>query len=231
MPGNMREKDLKVPGYVLRRTNYGEADRILNIITPVGKVSAIAKGVRKEKSKLAGGVEMLTRSDYVIHFGKSEMGVVTSAKMVKHYSGLLRNYDTMELVGMILKGVNKAAEGSDTAEFFKIVDQCLKALENGMRRELVEAWLVLNLERAMGEQMNLYRDVDGTKLSAEEHYMWDNIEGAFRAHEKGEFGANEIKLMRIMISVELEAVGRVKVGDEVVRKVCELCKMNKAGVL
>ena len=231
MPGNTREKDLKAPGYVLRRTNYGEADRILNIITPVGKVSAIAKGVRKEKSKLAGGVEMLTRSDFVIHFGKSEMGVVTSAKMVKHYGGLLKNYDLMEFVGKILKEVNRAAEGSDAAEFFEIVDQCLKVLESGMKRELVEAWFVLHLERAMGEQMNLYRDVDGVKLSAEEHYMWDGMERAFRVHEKGEFGANEIKMMRLLITMELEAVGRVKVGDEVVQKVCGLCRMNKAGML
>ena len=230
MPGNLREKDLKVPGYVLRRTNYGEADRILNI-TPVGKVSAIAKGVRKEKSKLAGGVEMLTRSDYVIHFGKSEMGVVTSAKMVKYYGGLLNNYDSMEFIGKILKEVNRAAEESDTAEFYSIVEQCLKAIENGMKRELVEAWFVLNLERAMGEQMNLYRDVNGVKLSAEEHYVWDSMERAFRAHAAGEFGVNEIKLMRLIIAIELEAVGKVKVGDEVVRKVCELCKMNKVGMI
>ena len=50
--------DIKTLAYVLRRTNYGEADRILNIITPNGKISAIAKGARKEKSKLAGGIEM-----------------------------------------------------------------------------------------------------------------------------------------------------------------------------
>ena len=40
-------KDIKTKGYVIRRTNYGEADRILNIITPLGKLSAMAKGVRK----------------------------------------------------------------------------------------------------------------------------------------------------------------------------------------
>lgn len=48
-------RDVKTLAYVMRRTNYGEADRILNLITPEGKMSAIAKGVRKEKSKLAGG--------------------------------------------------------------------------------------------------------------------------------------------------------------------------------
>ena len=53
MLNNMQNKDIKTMGYVLKRTNYAEADRILNLITPQGKISAIAKGVRKEKSKLA----------------------------------------------------------------------------------------------------------------------------------------------------------------------------------
>ena len=231
MSTNLRNKDLKTSGLVLRRTNYGEADRILNIITPVGKVSAIARGVRKEKSKLAGGVEMLTLSDYVIHFGKSEMGVVTSAKMVRHYGGLLKDYNTMELVGVILKQINRAADSVDNAEYFKIAEQCLAALENGMSCEVVEAWFMLNLGRAMGEQMNLHRDVNGDKLLAEGRYVWDAIENAFRAQEMGEIGANEIKLMRLILTTDLGTVGRVKYDDEMVRRVHGLCKMSSANVL
>ena len=70
MPKNTQ--DIRTLGYVLRRTNYGEADRILNIITPEGKISAIAKGVRKEKSKLAGGIEMFSRIDLNIHKAKTK---------------------------------------------------------------------------------------------------------------------------------------------------------------
>ena len=40
--------DIRTLAYVLRRTNYGEADRILNLLTPTGQYSAIARGVRKE---------------------------------------------------------------------------------------------------------------------------------------------------------------------------------------
>jgi DNA repair protein RecO (recombination protein O) len=52
---------MKIPkntqGVVLTRINYAEADRILTVLTEdFGKVSLIAKGTRKEKSKLAGGI-------------------------------------------------------------------------------------------------------------------------------------------------------------------------------
>ena len=46
--------DIRTKALVLRRTNFGEADRIINFLTEQGIISAIAKGVRKEKSKLAG---------------------------------------------------------------------------------------------------------------------------------------------------------------------------------
>ena len=51
---------------VLRRTNYGEADRILKVITPQGQRSIMAKGVRREKSKLAGGIELFAISDMTL---------------------------------------------------------------------------------------------------------------------------------------------------------------------
>ncbi|HEX2615498.1 MAG TPA: DNA repair protein RecO, partial [Nitrososphaera sp.] len=49
---------------VISRTNFGEADRILTFLTPNhGKVRGIAKGVRKPKSKLAGGIELFSVCD------------------------------------------------------------------------------------------------------------------------------------------------------------------------
>ena len=65
-------RDVRTHALVLRRTNYGESDRILNLITPLGKFSVVAKSVRKEKSRLAGAVELFTLSDVVIHEGRGK---------------------------------------------------------------------------------------------------------------------------------------------------------------
>ena len=111
--------DIKTLAYVLRRTNYAEADRILNLITPEGKMSAIAKGARKEKSKLAGGIEMFSLVELNIHFGRTELGVVTSSKMVKFYSDILASLERVELATMILKRISLAAEVAESPEYFK----------------------------------------------------------------------------------------------------------------
>lgn len=218
-------KDIRTQGFVLKRTNYGEADRILNIITPEGKVAAIAKGVRKARSRLAGGVEMFTLADLNLHFGKSEMGTVTGAKMVRHYGGIVKDLSRMELAGMILKKVDRLAESSDNPDYFKIVDTGLMYLEKGASMELTEAWCLLNLKKAAGEEMNLYREVNGEKLDVEKLYEWNAAEEAFQESRNGRFGASEIKMLRLMLATGLDTMQRVQCDKKTMREVITLARI------
>lgn len=217
-------KEIKTKAYVLRRTNYGEADRILNLITPTGKMSVIAKGARKEKSKLAGGIEMFSLVELIIHQGKSEFGIVTSAKMLKYYDKILTAYDKMELASMILKDISKVAESSDSLEYFKLVDQALDGINSGVNMTLVESWFLLNLVKAQGEDVNLYRDVAGEKLEESLRYDWDGLEAAFVVRDGGEFGAEEIKTLRLMTGLDLIVMQRVKGVDRMLPKILHLIK-------
>ncbi len=203
-------KDVRTTCYVLRRTNYGEADRILNLITPEGRMTVIAKGVRKEKSKLAGNIEMFSLIDFVAHIGHSEFAVLTSAKMLKFYNRIITDLSRMELAAFILKKISVAAEHSDNSDYFKIVDQTLAAINDGYNLELIEAWFLLNYLKASGEQINLYRDTDGEKLMEGAEYEWDFVENALSKKPGGRFGENEIKMMRLMVSSSLGTTLKVK---------------------
>ena len=211
---NMPIKDIRTMGIVLRRTNYGESDRILNILTPEGKCTAIAKGARKAKSKLAGSIEMFSLIDFNIHFGKGEMGVVTGAKMINYYHEILKDFKKVELAGMILKRTSRVADSSDNPDYYKIVKQCFEALNDDLNMELIESWFLLNLFLAGGEEVNLYRDTKGKKLSADLRYNWDALNEAFSENENGKYGANEIKFLRLICSTDLKTIRRVKVSEK-----------------
>src|SRR6266550_6261884 len=100
---------IRTEAIILRRTNYGEADRILNLLTPEhGKISAIAKGVRKTKSKLAGGLELFATCDITVLRGKSDMGTISSARLIKFYGDILKDYDRMQLAYELVKLTNRA---------------------------------------------------------------------------------------------------------------------------
>lgn len=217
--------DIRTQGFVLRRTNYGEADRILNIITPLGKFVVIAKSVRKSKSKLAGSVEMFSLIDFNIHQGRSEFGVVTGAKMLEHYGEILHDYRRMELAGLVLKKISQAAESANSEEYFNITKQCLVGLNAGLNTDLIEAWFLLHLMKVMGEEMNLYRDINGEKLVENQNYSFDNTALAFMANDGGEFGTNEIKFLRLLVTSKLNVVQRVKVDDSMIREILDLVRV------
>jgi len=74
---------VKTEAIVLRSIRYGEADRILHLYTPGrGRMSAIAKGVRKSRSRFGGRLEPFFRVEGVFHQGRSDLLTVTSVSTV-----------------------------------------------------------------------------------------------------------------------------------------------------
>jgi len=83
-----REKTYRTEGIVLRRSDFGEADRLLTMMTPYrGKIRGLAKGVRKPKSRKAGHVELLMRTDFFLAVGRS-LDIVTQAQVIETYRAL-----------------------------------------------------------------------------------------------------------------------------------------------
>ncbi|MBR3332190.1 DNA repair protein RecO [Candidatus Saccharibacteria bacterium] len=220
----MQGKDEKTLAYVLKRTNYGEADRILNIITPTGKKTVMARGVRKEKSKLAGGIEMFSLTELNVHYGKGEFGLVTGAKMKTFYSNLLVDLERMELAAAVLKKINVLADSSDNPEHFEIVDQVLKNLNAGVDGVLADVWFLMNVARASGEEINLYYDADGNKLLPDKKYEWSVMEKSLVERASGEITANEIKMMRLLIASDLGVVAKVKDIGVLLPKIYKIAK-------
>lgn len=77
-----RERSLRVEAIVLRHNDWGEADRLLGIYTrEMGKLRAIAKGVRKPRSRKAGHLEPFTRVSLLLAKGR-DLWIITQAEAV-----------------------------------------------------------------------------------------------------------------------------------------------------
>lgn len=92
MPGQF-----KTEAVVLRSFRYGEADRILHLYTAErGRVGAIAKGVRRVKSRFGGRLEPLFRVNLVLHEGRGELCTVTQAETVAAHPALRERRGSLE---------------------------------------------------------------------------------------------------------------------------------------
>jgi DNA repair protein RecO (recombination protein O) len=79
----------RTEGIVLRRRDQGEADRVLTLCTPTGKLDVIAKGVHKSRSRKAGHIELFSRSSFVIAQVQNSWDIISQAETLEPHA-LLR---------------------------------------------------------------------------------------------------------------------------------------------
>lgn len=215
---------------VLRRTNYGEADRILQLMTPEGRRSVMARGVRREKSKLAGGIELFAISDIVMIEGKGELGVLTSAQLVHFYNHILEDYDRLQFGYQAIKLIARASETVDEPEWFDMLAEILMALDaKTIALPLIEVWFYLHYASLLGHELNLAIDIDGEKLSSDKKYRYDVGEQGLREVGNGELGAEHIKLLRLVSSKSLKVLAQIG-GIEGILPDCLLAARQHASI-
>jgi len=103
MPG-----PVKTEAIVLRSLRYGEADRILHLYTPHrGRVSAIAKGVRKARSRFGGRLEPFFRVDALLHEGRSDLLTVTGVETLAGHPRLRERAASLDVAARCCDAVGR----------------------------------------------------------------------------------------------------------------------------
>ena len=109
MPGSLKSEAI-----VLRSMRYGEADRILHVYTPDrGRLSAIAKGVRRSKSRFGGRLEPYFRLRLVLYQGRSDLLTVTSAETLHGHPRLREHGGALDAAARACDAVGRLFDDGD----------------------------------------------------------------------------------------------------------------------
>lgn len=205
---------LMTTAIVLARTNYGEADRIVTVLTPDnGKLRLMAKGVRKVKSKLAGGIELFSVSHITFIRGRGDISTLVSARLDRHYGNIVSDITRVQLGYDLIKVLNKTIEDEAEKEYFELLEQTFQALDDQANSdELIRTWFMAQLLRLGGHTPNLQTDSFGEKLNPHASYEFDYDAMAFVQHDQGQMVADHIKFMRLIFSGNTPAVLRKVTG-------------------
>jgi DNA repair protein RecO (recombination protein O) len=105
---------LKTEAIVLRSIRYGEADRILHLYTPGhGRLSAIAKGARRSRSRFGARLEPFFHIRAVLHEGRSELLTVTGVDTVSAHGAVRDHASTLDAAARACDSVARLFETSD----------------------------------------------------------------------------------------------------------------------
>jgi len=185
---------------VLKRTNYGEADRILVLLSAdYGRLTALARGVRGVKSRLAGGLEPLCINHVEFVRGRGEMVTIIGSQQIQHFPSLTHDYARASLAGQLLRELNSLIEEHAEGDFYVLASGLLQNLAD-LRYDLsfVETWFRLRLLVLMGRQPDLAKDSVGNNLQEDVRYRFDSDNGVLVADEEGQFDNARIKAWRVL---------------------------------
>ncbi len=109
MPGSLQTEAI-----VLRSIRFGEADRVLHLYTPHrGRIGAIAKGVRRARSRFGGRLEPFFRVTLMLHEGRGELLTVTGAQTVAPHARLREHHLCLDSAARACDAVARLFDSQD----------------------------------------------------------------------------------------------------------------------
>jgi DNA repair protein RecO (recombination protein O) len=212
---------------VLRRFNLGEADRIITFITPDhGKLKAVARGVRRMKSKLAGHLELFSHVDLHIANGKN-LDVITSAKLITEPPQL--DYDQLGQAYLYAQMLDKLLNEDDQPQDSYVVAQMtLDDLVTHGASSLGELYFKLRLAAVLGHEPGLTACVRCGKNSPDYNYFFEPslggiVDEACRIPGSLVMSHDAIKLWRAILSLSLDSVRRIGGAEAIAQDTLVVC--------
>jgi len=219
----------KTPAVVLRQRRLGETDVILTLYTAnFGKLEAVAKGVRKTRSRLAGHVEPLTQAMFLLAKGRS-LDIVTQVETIEPFQRLRSDLDRLSRGLYACELLDRFTE--PRAEHFGLYRLLLDTLRRIEQREDIDTPLrfyEMSLLNVLGYRPELEECVAcRARLEPITNY-WTPAGGgvmcsACASEEMAQhpLSANAVKVLRLLLHGSFADVSRVTVdadlGEELER--------------
>jgi len=227
----MRERIYRLEAIVLKRSDIGEADRLLTLLTPErGKLRAIAKGARKPSSRKSGHVELFTRIALMLAQGK-QLDIITQADTLDARQTLRANLDRIWYAYYLAELVDQfAEEENENLALFELLDHALGWLSDPATDPVLLArFFELHLLTYVGYRPQLFVCENcGKPVEPSENYFSiqaggvldpncvetqrDQIEG--RARDAHTISLNALKALRYLQTRNWDVVRGIRLSAE-----------------
>ena len=213
---------------VLSRFDLGEADRVLTLITPdIGKLKAIAKGVRRPTSRLGGSLEPFAELTVALHRGRT-FDVVTEVRVGHAWLRLRDSLESAATAWYLAELADRSLEERHAAEpLYALLRRAYELLDAGMAPGRVARWYEMHLADELGVRPEVDRCVECDRvLEADESFRWvPPLGGVLCSRCPGppagrtRLSLEGLKLLKAYQRLDVEALAALRLSSAVEREV------------
>lgn len=182
---------VKTEAFVLKSIRYGETSKIVTLFTKdFGKISAIVKGVRNNKSKLCGTMETMNYINIIFYKNNRELQLISDAEYKSSFKNIFSDFEKLQCGYKIIDVINRSVVQNESNEpIFELLIKIYSGLNNSTRNYL---YFVLYFQIELVKILGLSPDFSEL-LKARETFYDDN-----------EFYLNESSLKNLKMISENE---------------------------
>jgi DNA repair protein RecO (recombination protein O) len=209
---------------VLSRFDFGEADRILTLLTPeLGKIKAIAKGIRRPTSRIGGSLEPLAELRLQLAKGRT-FDVVTQVTMQHAWLGLRDRLEVTATAWYCAELVDRSLEERHAVEpLYLLLRRAYELLDAGMAPGRVARWFEMRLCDELGVRPEVDRCVEcGRLLEPDDAVRWIPLLGGVLCGRHGGPSAaaaglstDALKVLKAYQRLDVEALAGLRLPGAV----------------
>ena len=213
---------------VLSRFDFGEADRILTLITPdMGKIKAIAKGVRRPTSRIGGSLEPFAELRVALARGRT-FDVVTQVSVGHAWLRLRDSLEPAATAWYIAELADRSLEERHAAEpLYLLLRRAYELLDAGMAPGRVARWYEMHLLDELGMRPEVDRCVECDRVvEADERFRWVPPLGGIVCqrcpgppYERAGLTLEALKLVKAYQRLDIAALAALRLAEATEREV------------
>jgi DNA repair protein RecO (recombination protein O) len=229
-PGDTVIHEMPVPrryttdAIVLSRFDLGEADRVLTLITPgIGKLKAIAKGIRRPTSRLGGSLEPFAELTVALARGRT-FDVVTQVSVGHAWLRLRDDLESTATAWYLAELADRSLEERHAAEpLYALIRRAYELLDAGMDPGRVARWFEMHLLDELGVRPEVDRCVECDRvLESDERFRWVPPVGGVVCercpgppHARAGLSLEALKLLKAYQRLDVEALAGLRLAAAV----------------
>ncbi len=215
----MRDRVYRTEAVIIRRSDFGEADRLLTLITPTGKRRVVAKGARKITSRLAGHIELFTHATMLLAVGRN-LDIVTQSVILHSFDTLRADLQRIGAAYYAAELIDRLIEEEDeNRQAFDLLVATLAAIDTSRNVDLALRFYELRLLGYMGYRPHLYDCAGCQEVLTEDTNRFSPTAGgalcarcAASDRDALPMSLSAFKLLRFLQSQPLEAIERLNIS-------------------